>query len=164
MKKKHTRGEVEVTKVEFDEIGGNICYPYYRTIGHARVWVDDKKYYKLSDVAFHQAPEFDDGVREFFETCDEKTMKKIDRCEEGEWGKSDKFWSSISDEEWRKYQREYARECVLSGIFDEINGEAFVDDENYRSSIAKKLQDNVDCYNNTIKFLKSPESGIYQMG
>lgn len=156
--KTYKKGDWKLTKINFDKIGSNICYPYYREEQHFRIYTDDNRHYNLKKAYFHCAPGLDDAVSEYI--C-ETESKKIEKCEEGDYGKEDTFLSSLSDNAYEKYRKNFLRICAEEAF--DVDTIRYVDDEKYREEIINEFNETIDNYNKTVRALSSESAGIYQM-
>jgi hypothetical protein len=50
--KTYKKGDWKLTKINYDKIGSNICYPYYREEQHFRIYTDDNCHYNLREFIF----------------------------------------------------------------------------------------------------------------
>jgi hypothetical protein len=156
--KTYKKGDWKLTKISFDKIGSNICYPYYREKQHFRIYTDDNCYYNLKKVYFHCAPKIDEDLNEWI--CF-KEAKKIEKCEEGDYGKEDTFLSSLSKNAYEKYRKEYLK-FAAEERFD-VDTIRYVDDEKYREEIINEFDETINNYNKTVTALSSESAGLYQM-
>jgi hypothetical protein len=156
--KTYKKGDWKLTKINFDKIGSNICYPYYREEQHFRIYTDDNCHYNLKRIYFHCAPQIDDDVNTYI--C-ETESKKIEKCEEGDYGKEDTFLSSISSDAYEKYRKQYLRYFAEESF--EVDTIRYVDDEKYREEIINEFNETIDNYNKTVRALSSESAGLYRM-